>query len=189
MDVKGPGLSEKTQHFLLILGLGLLVSGASLILVTTGILSIPAALCWTAPIILGLLVVFGAYWKRRSSTWLFIGFLLIVSGTFFITIKAAAPHVGLLRLWPFCMVFVGLSIFPAGFYKSRRLKASFFIPSACFIVLGCFFLLFSLGVVTTSLRSFIARLWPFFFIMAGIIILGLYIGNRIKFGKSADKEE
>lgn len=189
MDEKASGLSEKTQHFLLIIGLVLLVGGASLILVTTGVVPMYAALGWTAPIILGLLTVFGAYWKRRGSTWLFVGFLLIVSGTFFITIRAAAPGVSLLRLWPFCMVFVGLSIFPAGFYKSHRLKASFFIPSACFIVLGCFFLLFSLGVVTTSLRFFISRLWPFFFILAGIILIGLYIGNRIKFGKSADKQE
>jgi hypothetical protein len=189
MDVKGAGLSEKKQHFLLILGLVLLVCGASLILVTTGVVSLRPALAWTIPVILGLLINFGAYWKKRSSTWLFLGFLMILSGSFFLTLKAAAPQVGLMRLWPFLMIFVGLSIFPSGFYKSRRLKASYLIPSACFIFLGCFFLLFSLGVVSVSLRSFISRLWPFFFIAAGVVILGMYIGNRIRFGKSTDKEE
>jgi hypothetical protein len=189
MEGKNTGLSEKKQHFLLILGLVLLVGGASLILVTTGAVPLKPAIGWTIPVILGLLINFSAYWKKRSSTWLFIGFLLIISGAFFLTLKAAAPHLGLARLWPFAMIFVGLSIFPSGYYKSRRIKASFAIPSACFVVLGAFFLLFSLGLVSSSLRAFMARLWPFFFIVAGAIILGLYIGNRIRFGKPTDKAE
>jgi hypothetical protein len=33
------------------------------------------------------------------------------------------------------------------------------------------------------------RLWPFFFILAGVIVLGLYIGNRIRFSRPDKKED
>lgn len=182
------GLPEKKQHFLLVLGLVLLVGGGGLIMATTGLVAVRPAIAYTLCVILGFLLNFAAYWRNRSATWFFLGFMLLLSGLFLLILKAAAPRVGMSRLWPFFMVFVGLSILPAGYFRSRRAKAAYIIPSACFILLGCFFLLFSLGVVSLSLRAFMFRLWPFFFILAGAVVLGLYIGNRIHFGKTTDKK-
>lgn len=189
MDFKASGLSDKKQHFLLILGLVLLLGGGGLILATTGLVPVcPAAIC-TACIVLGFLLILGVYWRKRSSAWFFMGTMLILSGLFSLLIKAAAPGASIQRLWPFYMVFVGLSSLSAGYYKSHRAKAAYIIPSACFILLGCFFLLFSMRVVSLSLRAFMLKLWPFFFISAGAIVLGMYIGNRMRFNKPSDKEE
>jgi hypothetical protein len=189
MDSRPEFPLARKQHFLLVIGLLLLVCGAGLILTTTSVVPLRIAFSCTVAILVGMLINFVAVWKTKRSSWFFIGILLALSGVFFLCIAAAAPKVGLDRIWPFFMIIVGISIIPAGYMRTHRIRAIYFIPAACFIFLGSFFLLFSLRIVALSLRSFMFRLWPFFFILAGVIVLGLYIGNRIRFSRPDKKED
>jgi hypothetical protein len=181
----------KRQKALLVSGLLLLCLGVGLILTTTRLLPIVRSAAYTGLTVAGVILSLLAFWKEARAFWSFLGYSLILSGFFLLIVGAAAPSVPLRRIWPFFMVFAGLSIIAAGYMKTHRVKASYLIPSACFVLLGTFFLLFSLGIVSLSLKEFILRLWPALLIAGGGVITALYIGNRIHFSRrdDADGEE
>ncbi len=179
----------RKQHFLLVLGMMLLICGAGLILTTTGMVPAFLAFSYTLLTMFGMLITLTIMRRRKNYTWLFLGLVMVFSGIVFLALRAFAPQLGIKQLWPLVMVFIGLSIVPAGYFRARKAKALYLIPAAGFVILGAFFLLFSLEVLSLSLRAFMYRLWPFFFIAAGIIVLGMYIGNRIRFAQVKQKEE
>ncbi len=103
-------------------------------------------------------------------------------------IRAASPAAGIARIWPFFMVFVGIAIGASGFVKARRAKAAFLMPAAAFVMLGLSFLPFSLRLVGMSFSSFVKSAWPVLIIGAGVILVSLYVGNRIRFSKRGNAD-
>ena len=178
----------KRQKALLVSGLLLLCLGVGLILTTTRLLAPWRSAAYTGVTVAGVLVSLAAFWRDARSFWSFLGYSLVLSGFFLLILGAAAPAVTLRRVWPFFMLFAGLSIIPAGYMKSHRVKASYLIPSTCFILLGSFILLFSLGIVALTLKECILRLWPALLIAGGGIVTALYIGNRIHFARREDAD-
>jgi hypothetical protein len=172
------------QHILLFLALLLLVAGLGLVLVTSGYISMASAISGMAAVVLGIVVNMLTFWKKGRTGWFFVGFMLVFCGIFYLIISIGGPGVSFYRLWPFIMIFSGFSLLPVGYFRSRRMRMSFFMSSMCIVFLGGFFLLFSLRVVSLSFRTFVTRLWPIIFLAAGAILLVLYIGNRIRFPQS-----
>jgi hypothetical protein len=79
--------------------------------------------------------------------------------------------VSLEHLWPLVSVFAGISLFPAGWHRYRRLRASYFVSCLAFIVLGCFVLVFSLELAPFSVRQFIFDWWPLIMVSSGLLLL------------------
>ncbi len=177
-----PGNATR-QHLILIAGLVLLCAGAGLIAVTARILGPGESAVITSCAIAGIVLALFGIWRPGHSFWLFASFLLIQSSVFAFIIRAASPATGIARIWPFFMVFVGVAIGSSGFVKTRRAKAAFLMPAGAFVMLGLSFLPFSLRLVGMSFSSFVKSAWPVLIIGAGVILVSLYVGNRIRFSK------
>jgi hypothetical protein len=169
------------QHILLFLALFLLVAGLGLVLATSGYISWGSAISGMAAVIVGIVLNMLTFWRKGRTGWFFVGFMLVFCGIFYLIVSIGGAGMNFYRLWPFFMVFSGFSLLPVGYFRNRRMKMSFFVPSMCIVFLGGFFLLFSLRVVTLSLRVFVTRLWPIIFLAAGAILLVFYISNLIRF--------
>jgi hypothetical protein len=179
----------KKQHLLLVLALMLLLAGAGLVLMTTSLLPWKIALAGMVAVILGVIINMVTFWRKARTGWFFVGFMLVLCGIFFLLINLASPNMGFHRLWPFCMIFSGFSILPVGYFKNNRMRLSYFVPSMCIVFLGGFFLLFSLKIVALPFRVFIYRLWPLILLAIGLVLLVLYIVNRIKFPVDSDDQK
>jgi hypothetical protein len=176
------------QHFILMAGLVLLCAGAGLILVTVRLVGPVQAALLTAGVIAGVILALVGIWRPSGLIWLFCSFMMISSSVFTFVMRAAAPLAGPGKIWPFYMVFAGISIAASGFTKVKRAKASFLMPSSVFVMLGLIFLPFSLRLVSMSFARFVRSVWPVLFMGAGIILIFLYVGNRIRFAKKEADE-
>jgi hypothetical protein len=174
---------QAKQQIILVAGLILLCAGGGLIMVTARLLDPLESSLLTLAIIVGIVFSLIGTWRSAGPIWLFSGLMILVSGLFLIVMRTAAPSVGIVRIWPFFMIFAGMSVAGAGFMRAKRAKASFLMPAAAFLMLGCIFLPFSLRIVGMSFAQFIKRVWPLFFIAAGVILISLYVGNRIRFSR------
>jgi hypothetical protein len=169
---------------LLVLGVLLLLMGTVLLLVTTRKASI-FELLWPSSIIACGAIYLRLIIKRSfRPRYLFVSTFLILCGCFFFIYNAALSEVGLKRLWPIFGAFIGISLIPAGFKTFSRISAAFFIPAIAFISLSSLFFLFSFQIIKITFREFIVVWWPLFFVLAGLVLVGLYIVNRVRFSKS-----
>ncbi len=184
MDGKPPAKAgQRKQQAILLIGVLLLCVGGGLILVTAHVISPAESAILTATLTAGVLILLFSTWRPVGSILRFCGFMLLASGLFLLILQSAAPQLGLKRLWPFFVVFAGLSVAATGLLRARRAKASFLIPAAALIMLGCTFLPFSLGVAGLSFSQFVKRAWPVILVGSGLILILLYVGNRIRFAK------
>lgn len=174
----GPDLPPKVQHILLLSGLVLLSCGAGLVLFTTGSLSLLWALLPSLAIVAGIFIGLACSWRGGKPWWYFPASMLILTGSAVLILRAASPSTGLDRLWPFLVIFAGISLIPGGRSRRKRMRMGSFVLSISFILMGCFFLLFSMKIVNMHLRDFLFRLWPVFIIASGAVLLAVYLASR-----------
>lgn len=108
------------------------------------------------------------------------GFMLIFDGLLFGLINSPYCSMGIKGLWPLLFILAGLSFFASDFYIFKRLRTVFLFPSVMLIVLGVFFLMFSLHVIPVSFKQFVVISWPYWLIVLGLILVLVYGMQRIK---------
>jgi hypothetical protein len=169
---------------LLIMGVLLLLVGTVLLLVTTRTASV-LELLWPASIIAcGVIYLFLIIKRSLRPQYLFVATFLILCGLFFLIYNIALTHIGLGRLWPIFVGFIGISLLPPGIKAFRRLRAAYSIPAFAFIILSTIFFLFSFRVFKMTFREFIIGWWPLLLVLAGLVLVGFYVINRVRFSKS-----
>ncbi|NLK45493.1 MAG: hypothetical protein GX297_02420 [Treponema sp.] len=118
----------------------------------------------------GILLYFCAIKIRRG--WIFFtGSFLVINGFFVFIVKSGIFSATMMQLWPFIVVFSGVSLFITGIYKFRRIVAFYTVPSFVLVLLGVFFLQFSLHIIKMPIRLFAAMWWPLLFVLLGIGLL------------------
>jgi hypothetical protein len=86
------------------------------------------------------------------------------------------------EVWPFLSIFAGIALIPAGWRHYGAVRRRYVIPSAAFIILGCFLLVFSLDMVSFSFSQFIKNWWPLIIALTGLILVLLSLSTQNKSG-------
>ena len=92
-------------------------------------------------------------------------------------------------IWPVIVIIAGVSVLISGLYICRGTKASVLVPSFSLILLGGFFLLFSLGVIEESFSQLFGRWWPLAAILAAICLVVLFFGRNARRIRLKDVED
>jgi ascorbate-specific PTS system EIIC-type component UlaA len=165
---------------MLIAGAIFLVAGGSLLLRTTGFLTANFSLWPVVLVLIGLLLLHRVYFKQGADAHVFSGIFLILVGAFLLVLNAGVLESDFKQFWPLFMLFTGVSLFFFGLKKKGSSRVRMTIPALAIVLLSLFFLLFSLRIVSVSLRRFVVIWWPGMLIFAGamLIILDLLVEHR-----------
>jgi len=105
---------------LLVIGMTALVAGGVLLMVNLGSLAVPASLWPLAPLAAGLVFLYLAYVRGRSSRYILPGMLLTLGGLFFLLVETVLGWDSVARFWPAFMLITGLSMLTGACAWSRR---------------------------------------------------------------------
>ncbi|TVR73024.1 MAG: hypothetical protein EA427_02595 [Spirochaetaceae bacterium] len=153
------------------IGTAIILTGAALLLVTTGVVSLGAMGIPVALILAGAFFLHRAFRPQGAEINLFYGILLTLIGVFFVLQQSILIRSELRSLWPIFMTFGGLTLMVYGFRKGKPYPISLVLPGCVLCALSLVFLLFSLNVIEQSLASLTARWWPLIFVPLGVLIL------------------
>ncbi len=172
---KTPPLYPNT---LLIIGAGILVAGGVLLLWTLGYLPGPGYL-WPVPVMLaGLILLYLAYFRHKSSRSIIPGMVLSLGGLFFLLFNTILQGHSMEKVWPVFMLITGLSLIPYGYRKKGRARISIIIPGIFIAVLSVLFLPFSLGAAGIGLLDFVRQWWPLVLVLLGIALVISFFSTR-----------
>lgn len=153
------------------LSIGLITSGAALLLVTTQQISVGALILPLVMIIAGIVLLVRAFSPEGHEGNVFAGTVLALTGGFLLLWESALPAVELEMIWPIFMTIGGAALTLYGLKKGRDGWLNLTIPGAVIIALSFVFLAFSLDVVETSLAAVAVRWWPGLLVGIGALIL------------------
>lgn len=115
----------------------------------------------------------------------FAATFLFLTGSLMLVIDLGVVAVSFPVVWPFLMVFVGVSFFVSGAIRYRRLHAMYIAPGIAFLGFGVLFLLFSFHLIPLSLTS--AVLWGFpIFLLPLVITIIIWFVRKGSPGKDAN---
>lgn len=126
-------------------------------------------------IIFGALSFYFALIKYHHAPLFFFGLYLCLAATLFLFVSSGFLPVGWDRLWPSGVILCGICLILTCLFRHHRLLSAYIVPGLILILLGAFFLLFSLDIITMSFREFVTRWWPIFLIIAGLLLVGLFL--------------
>lgn len=124
---------------------------------------------------IGVVCLFLSLAFMQNSLLIFAGLFCLLCGICTLLIDTKIISYTLRELWPTIMINMGLALFPAGLYKLKRVRTIYLFPAIMMVVLGAFFLLFSLRVVHLSLASFVSRWWPVVLLGGGIALVVIFL--------------
>ncbi|MFO8042947.1 MAG: DUF5668 domain-containing protein [Alkalispirochaeta sp.] len=153
------------------LSIGLIASGAALLLVTTQRISVGALILPLVLIIVGLVMLMRAFSPEGHEGNVFSGTFLALTGGFLLLWESALPAVELSMIWPIFMTIGGAALTSYGLKKGRDARLNLTIPGAVIILLSLVFLAFSLDLIQASLAAVAVRWWPAILMGVGILIL------------------
>lgn len=146
--------------------------GVALLLHTTRALAAAPSFLPILIMALGGAFLYLALVRRASSSFLFAGLLFVFEGAFILA--AILAELRFSKAWPLGMAIAGLAWLVSGLASKRKVKASFLVPSLCFVFLGLVFAAFSFGWIAGGFSSFIAVWWPGLLILGGISLFVAY---------------
>ena len=170
---------------MLIAGMIFLVAGGALLLRTTGFLTANFSLWPVVLILVGLFLLHRVFFKNGADAHVFSGIFLILVGAFLLVLNTGVLESDFKQFWPLFMLFAGVSLFFFGLKKRGTARLRMTIPAVTISLLSLFFLLFSLQIVSVSLRRFVVIWWPGILVFAGImlIVLDILVDHRERGGK------
>ena len=124
-----------------------------------GIFEFPRFSISVFSLLCGIILWYAGILLRDRFRFFFTATLLSLSGLLFLLIDLGFIELTLRGIWPFLMLFIGISFMIGGSLRFRRLHAVYIVPALAFTVLGFLFLLFSTSVIRVPLVSLV--LWWF----------------------------
>lgn len=166
------------QQIILGAGLILLIAGIVLLagIISSNMMERPMHFAW-GPLVLfagGTVLLFLTLVRIQNSICIFLSIWALLSGVLLLCTNTGIMNLTLKELWPLIVVFGGISLVPASFYKYKRVSSVFIIPGVILICLGVFFLMFSLHFIKISLARFICLWWPVLIIALGIFLVVVF---------------
>lgn len=128
-----------------------------------------------AVILAGGLFVYIALAFSHKTLVLYIGLVMTAIGILRFIVGSGSVSCTMKQLWPVIVVFCGIALFPAGFFRYHRIRASYLFPALVLVFLGGFFLLFSLDIITISFTRFFSMWWPLLLVALGGTLVGVFL--------------
>jgi len=166
-----------TYHILFSLAVVSVVFGAGLLVITTGRVNGPRVLWPLISIIAGCLFSYFAVVTRMKAKIVFLSLLVACSSL--VLFIARVLGISAASYWPLYAIAAGICILPANFIRYGKAKPSVIVISASFILLGTFFSIFSFGFSSMRFKTFISRWWPALFIASGLVLLLVWMIQRL----------
>jgi hypothetical protein len=163
---------------LLIIGAAVLVAGAVLLMVNLGSFTLPASLWPLAPVAAGLVFLYLAYVRGRSSRYILPGMLLTLGGLFFLLVETVIGWEALEQAWPAFMLITGLSLLAWGMRLKPKARTAIIVPGLFIAALGVLLFPFSLRRNPGSLAAFVGRWWPLALIVIGLVLVASFFSTR-----------
>lgn len=79
------------------------------------------------------------------------------------------------EMWPLLGVSAGLLWFIAGMWKYRVFKFGYLIPSVTLFGMGCWYSLFSFGLIKLSFRTVASTLGPLFMLLIAVFLILFFL--------------
>ncbi len=98
------------------------------------------------------------------------------------------------RYWPLAVIISGASLLVLGTIRCKKFRTVYVFPAATLTILGSFFLLFTLRIITVPLRVFSSFFLPVFLILGGMFLIVLYyvrqnVKDKFPIIKDVEKDE
>ncbi len=165
----------------LVLGALFVVLGGALLLRTSGKLSGFLPFWPVLLVVLGLYFLYRVYVLGGSESLVFYGIFSAQAGAFLLLLNAELMgNLYFRNLWPFFMLFAGVALLIYGLQRKGSHRIRYLIPAVAIILLSAVFLLFSLGLVRTSLKAILVQFWPIILVLCGVFLIGFdFFRNKI----------
>lgn len=173
---------KNKKSFHLLLGTGIAFVMAGIVLLATLSVDIDIGFSSFRHLVLvaiGGILLFVSIVRVKKQYCMFFGLFLIMTGCLlFFTAVNYVPYT-LESLWPFIVIFGSISLFISGIFVHRGKITSYIIPSVALLLLGLFFLLFSMNIIQEPFLQLASRWWPVVLIMAGLsLVILFFIWNK-----------
>ncbi|MBQ0039984.1 MAG: hypothetical protein KBS64_06125 [Treponema sp.] len=116
---------------------------------------------------------------KKQGFLLVFGLTLLVDGFVICFVNFGILPVSLKQIWPFFVIFFGITFLFSDLFIFGRLRTAILFPSIMLIILGAVFLVFSTDVFQLSFRKFISVSWPIVLVVFGIVLLSVYGIQRL----------
>ena len=131
---------------------------------------------WTVvTTISGAILFYLSLMKIPSALAFFSGLYAVLAGFFFMIVCSGLVENGIERFWPVSIIIAGISVLLTGIAKDRRIRTTYLFPSVFLTGMGCYFLLFSLDLISMGFRKWISIFWPLFPIFLGVCLVVLFL--------------
>lgn len=111
----------------------------------------------------------------KKAIWVFLGIAFFLFGVQLLLLDAKILPFTFIETWPLTIIICGLAMIPSGLYNLKRIRTIYLFPAILMILMGTFFLLFSMHIFKTSFRQFIYMWWPIILIFGGIWLIILFV--------------
>jgi len=133
----------------------------------------------------GLFLAWSGHYFEDRFRFHFSASFLLLSGFLLLLLDLGLFSIPLPSVWPFLMLFVGLSFMISGMIRYRRAHPMFIVPAFFFFALGFLFLLFSTDIIHVSLVS-LALWWLPLLLVPTIVSFLLWLFRRHDFSDARD---
>ena len=163
---------------LLVIGAAAFVAGGVLLMANLGSFILPASLWPLAPFVAGLVFLYLAYVRGRSSRYILPGMLLTLGGLFFLLVETVIGWEALEQAWPAFMLITGLSLLAWGMRLKPKARTAIIVPGLFIAALGVLLFPFSLQRHPGSLAAFVGRWWPLVLVVIGLVLVASFFSTR-----------
>ena len=163
---------------LLVIGVAAFVVGAVLLMANLGSFVLPAGIWPLLPLAAGLVFLYLAYVRGRSSRYILPGMLLTLGSLFVLLVETVLGWDTLERTWPVFMVITGLSMLAWGLRLRPRARTAIIVPGLFIAALGLLLLPFSLQRHPGGLAAFVGRWWPLVLVVIGLVLIASFLSTR-----------
>lgn len=116
--------------------------------------------------------------RKKNKLLIFIGLELIFCVVNILLIKLCGRVFVWKEVWPIFAISSGIALFLSSLIVSKKITPNFLVPSGFLVVLGVFFMLFSMHIVPITFVEFVKRWWPCVPVLAIGILLGMFVFNK-----------
>ena len=177
---------KQVPEKLLVSGSIFIVTGITLLLLTTGIFT-GRELFWPLFVILtGLYRLYKAFFRNGQEINILLGMILVLSGIYILLSSTILAMQEIRKIWPVFMLITGISLIPYGMRKKGEYRKRVFVPSAAIILLSFFFLPFSLRLFTMRFLTFATIWWPVLIIIMGLVLVIIFMIKL--YGRNNEKQ-
>lgn len=162
----------------------LFIFGGTLLLVTTGVVTVGAIILPVVLLISGIALFWRAFLPGGRDANVFTGMFLALTGAFSLVWESVLPGINSSTVWPVFMTIIGVALSAYGMRKGNEFRFTLVTPGIAIIIMSVVFLLFSTDVIRVSLGRVALAWWPVIIILVGALVL-FYGSDR----RDADETE